>query len=932
MVRAWVAVASAACVAFGASGVGLAQPAGANAEQARPGADRIRERLSLAEAQHARGESEAALAEARAALALARQVRPQDGRLVAEALRMLGALLMVRHDYPGARELLQEAYALRTGLDGPDDPAALQVLADLSTIRVRTGELAAGAEGLETVVAAEARLLPAGAVQRIEHKIQLGNAYTFMGRAREAEVHLRGAAEEARRLPETHPVRTMAFQALGSELMVQGRLEEAADLFGQAIDLKRKAGGGRPEELADSLASLGYIYLAMERPEAAEPLFLESQALFDQGGVTASGAAALLAAGTAAAQKGDVKLGFERRRRALDLVLAQPNPHPVALTMFKFKLADSYADMGDLATAEAMEAEALEGLLKIRPEGHFQPLNAAITLGWIQALQGRGDEGLARVRPAIERTMLETRRLEIGRAKTTGVQENLEALGKAMHAAWLGQDADFGFYMAQVLIESDAGRAAAADEARLAAGSGRLAEVLRRRQGLYAERLRLDAEYLRTLSGDAAAADGLKRQIEAVEKEAGEAQAILDAEFPEHAALMRPTPIAISAAQARLDKGEALIVPVATDRGLFTFALTRDGLAWDRVDLTRRTLRRMIASVRASAEPPAAGAPRPFDRTAAFQLHQAIFTPKIRALVKGARTYTFAPDPLFSPLPFSALVTRAPTGDDADPRAQRRTAWLIREAAVKVAPSIPAMRADDAASGGHGLRFIGVGAPALSGQAPVQPAARYYRSGGAHAEAVRSLPPLPSARRELETMAEALGQAQARLIVGEAATEAAVKAADLSGADVIAFATHGLVAGELDALSEPALVFTPPREPGPQDDGLLTASEAARLRLSARWIILSACNTAAGEAMASPGYAGLARAFMFAGGQTVLVSHWPVRDDAAARLTVESVRHAARGGAPEEGLRRAVLRLMDDRETPDAASPAVWAPFVLVGR
>ena len=204
---------------------------------------------------------------------------------------------------------------------------------------------------------------------------------------------LREAAEEARLLPETHPARTLSVDALAAEMMVQGRLSEAADLYDQSIALRRRLDGGRPEDLADALGSLGYVRLMQERPEDAEALFLESHALFEKGGVIASGAGVLMAAGTAAARRGDKKLGFERRRKALDIVLAQPNPHPIAVGLFKFKLADSYADIGDFKTAEAMESEAIEQIKKIRPEGHYQRLNSEITLGWIQALDGRGADG-----------------------------------------------------------------------------------------------------------------------------------------------------------------------------------------------------------------------------------------------------------------------------------------------------------------------------------------------------------------------------------------------------------------------------------------------------------------------------------------------------------------------------------------------------------
>src|SRR6185369_2315348 len=122
------------------------------------------------------------------------------------------------------------------------------------------------------------------------------------------------------------------------------------------------------------------------------------------------------------------------------------------------------------------------------------------------------------------------------------------------------------------------------------------------------------------------------------------------------------------------------------------------------------------------------------------------------------------------------------------------------------------------------------------------------------------------------------------------ATEANFRHADLASANVIALATHGLMAGELAGNAEPGLIFTPPAVPAADNDGYLSASEIAGLRFSADWVILSACNTAAGDGKAgAPGLSGLARAFFYAGAGSLLASHWPVRDDVAARLTVRSI-------------------------------------------
>jgi CHAT domain-containing protein/tetratricopeptide (TPR) repeat protein len=867
------------------------------------------------------GEADRALAQAQRAVAIFEQ-RPAAQQALGDVLGEIGQYLLSLQKYDQAQEALTRAHALRVSAYPAGHPKIAWTLAKLGVADVRRGRLQQGRERLEQAVTMADAALPVGALDRVEHRSSYGNALWLLAEKEKAEATLRDAAEEARLLGPDHPTRAMALSGLAHVLLTQGRLAEAAGLYEQSIAVQKSAEATRPDTLAEAIGALAHARLLQDRPEEAEPLFVECQRLMEQDGAVYSGLNCQLSAGTAASRRGDRRLGFERRKATLDRLQAIPNANPVAIGVIKFKVADSYAEVGDFAAAETMEREAIAVLAKVRPEGHFQRLIANITLSWIEAQAGRAAAAAPRARAAVERLRADDRRLEVAEAKTTGVLENLEAFGRALHVAYLADDRDFGFAMAQVLIESDAGRAAALEKARIASGSDPLSDALRLRQTLMAERLKIDAERLKTLNGDAAKGAELGKRLAELDTEIESVEARLDREFPDYRALTRPEPITIREAQARLDEAEALVVPVATDQGLFTLALTRTGFTWDLAPVIRPEIRRLAARVRAGLGPDAEG---PFDAEAAHALHQAIFTSKIRALTDATTTYTIAADPALSAVPFQVLLTEA-AGAEGD---YRRLPWLVRKAALQMAPSIQAMRPSEAPPA-RDVRFFGAGAPALQGVA--RPQRALYRAGAPDLDQVRDLAPLPRAAEELDQMARAFGRRRAEVIVGAAATEAAVRSAPLENATVVAFATHGLVAGDLDGLAEPALVFTPPASPSPADDALLTATEATLLKMNADWVVLSACNTATGDARDAPGHAGLARAFMFAGARRVLASHWPVRDDAAARLTVDAVRSAQAGATPAEALRSATLRLMIDRRVPDAANPSVWAPFTLIGR
>ncbi len=203
---------------------------------------------------------------------------------------------------------------------------------------------------------------------------------------------------------------------------------------------------------------------------------------------------------------------------------------------------------------------------------------------------------------------------------------------------------------------------------------------------------------------------------------------------------------------------------------------------------------------------------------------------------------------------------------------------------------------------------------------------------------------MPETADELCAVARELGADVREVHLGARATESAVKALDASGRlasyGIVHFATHGLLAAETESVgsrAEPSLLLTPPEAPSETDDGLLTASEVAQLKLDAEWVVLSACNTAAGAKSEGEALSGLARAFFYAGARTLLVSQWYIESAAAVKLVTGAVAELKRDPAigRAEALRRAMLAFMADKSRPaawtPAAHPAVWAPFVVVG-
>jgi CHAT domain-containing protein len=133
-------------------------------------------------------------------------------------------------------------------------------------------------------------------------------------------------------------------------------------------------------------------------------------------------------------------------------------------------------------------------------------------------------------------------------------------------------------------------------------------------------------------------------------------------------------------------------------------------------------------------------------------------------------------------------------------------------------------------------------------------------------------------------------------------------------------------------VAEPSLALSIPRQPSELDDGLLTASEVAELKLNADWVVLS-CNTIAGDKPGAEALSGLARAFFYAGARALLVTHWAVDSEAATRLTTSTFDRlkADPSLSRAEALRQAMLAYLDDRSSDRNAYPALWGPFALIG-
>jgi CHAT domain-containing protein len=408
-------------------------------------------------------------------------------------------------------------------------------------------------------------------------------------------------------------------------------------------------------------------------------------------------------------------------------------------------------------------------------------------------------------------------------------------------------------------------------------------------------------------------------------------------QFPAYADLVTPTTPRAEALRQLLLPGEAMLVVHPGDQHTLLWLLTAEGpLRMAHSPLGAAVLAGRVAELRRMldiGDLPAARRP-PLQPAALHAFYRELLGPLDGAL-REVQSLIVASNGALASLPLAVLVTEPPV-------AGATPAWLLRRMPVTQLPSPAALLAlrRGPAPAPAAKALLGFGDPqfdaaagagaatAAGGRAIGKTATRYDAEWGfRYAE----IPPLPETRAELTAVAEALGaDPAADLLLGRQATRAAVLGTPLADRRVVAFATHGLMPGEQPGISRPALAMAATGQDG--ESPLLELDDVLTLRLNAQWVLLSACNTAAGE-QGGAAMSGLVRGFFFAGARSVLATHWAVDSASAAQLSAGTFRQHARGSSSRaDSLRQAQLAMIDGTLGGGRWShPFYWAPYALFG-
>lgn len=638
--------------------------------------------------------------------------------------------------------------------------------------------------------------------------------------------------------------------------------------------------------------------------------------------------------------------------RAANDVLAVRDGRVISVIRLRSQIlaeaALSIEAMGDNAAAEAKMRDSLS-LLEARYPQTVAVNGARARLAAMLARHGKSSEAMTEYRIVVKNAA-------DSRSATTGLGNLLSPYFSLLADRIPGDPSlvDDMFLASQTLVRPGVADTQAILARELSEGSGEATRLFRQARSLERdiERRRIDLANLLAVpeksSGLASAIAEVRSQIASLENDQVATQARLS-DFPQYRAISGSV-LTLPELRAVLKPGEAYFKLSVVGQSVFALYADQAGATGYKVPLSPDQLDAVVNGIRDTISKDEGGQLNtyPFDVVLARQLYKDLLGP-VNARIASVHHLVFEPDGAMLRLPLNLLIASQPGVDaylarSADPDADqfdfRGIDWLGRTHSISTAVSARSFRdARNTPASNAQREYLGFGRNAPVSSAVRVSSTRSVSSGGLNCLWPASEWNKPVSDAELKEAQAAVGVAQSAIVTGADFSDTSVMSrTDLADYRILHFATHGLVtAPRPECPARPALLTS---FGAAGSDGLLSFREIYDLRINADLVILSACDTAGKASVAATREAGvstgggsaldgLVRAFIGAGGRSVLASHWPAPDDfKATERLISGLFKATNGHSVGDALADAQRALMDD---PTTSHPFYWSGFAIVG-
>lgn len=909
-------------------------------------------------------------------------------------LSNLGAIAQRKKQYKVAEKYYDEAVQILENYSSPVNVDHLDPFDNLAVVYYKTGQYSK-AEKLykqnirtrnQVLAKAENQFITSIKYKNINTSNNLAALYYITGRYAEAEALYLFVIDEKKSIAKKHPAAyANSLNNLASLYNLMGRYEESESLHLQTLEIRKNALGIGNPQYAQSLNNLALLYNKIGRNNDAEKYYLKTLAIYEEI-IGEKGSKYAIALSNLAG----VYMNYQRYTKAKELYTqalaiqqkALGENHNICATGLS-NLGDIASSTNDYSEAEKFYQQALNIYQKSFPIFHPSYLKVLNLLAQTHLAQGNSKEAWTYLYTAVNNnTHQDSTAMEINLAWSKKIatadhssQEELNTSFELMYKLLVkankpDQQLIVAKLALQILEQTRNEYNSNEDKLRTLAQSNdwtikalqTLYNINQGGQSVQAAALTLAEANKSVLLKEAAQTrqahifgelpDTLAEQEQHIQKQlAKNKAALLEAKYAnkpldklyaqrnqlnqkidslnKHIAQHYPkysnyksnkTAITIQEIQDDLDNKTAIVEYVLSDSSIYSFYIDKSIAKFHKMDIPLTELNKKIKALRhnfTNTQRIIDESQQVFEEytSLAHWFHKQLIAPTL-VQNPAIKHLIFITDRGLGHLPFESFLVEPPSSKELN---FGQLHYLVKDYQISYDYSASLWKENNAKTQQNNGNFL-----AIAGNYQQQLSDDVAKFRLPYYQNLRKvLGPLKGAKNEVNDLAKTFeGKFVTDSLLGERFFK---DNADKYG--IIHLAMHGILNQKNPLLS--GLAFS--ENGDSSENNFLQAHEISHKQLQAALVVLSACETGYGNFEAGNGIASLARAFMYAGVPSLVVSLWQVNDQSTALIMESFYKNLADGVDKSTALQKAKLDYLQNIKNPLAKHPAFWSPFVLLG-